>query len=104
MSVTMETTVTKQDGFAVIGLAGKLDATNAPELQSRLLSLIDGGDTKMVLDFTQLDYVSSAGLRVFLMTAQRMEEVDGKLGIAGIQELIKDVFDMAGFDDMFEFY
>ena len=102
--MTMTITEEKKDGFVVVALNGKLDATNAPELQGKLLGLIDGGSNSMVIDCSALDYVSSAGLRVFLMTAQKMEETDGKLGLAGVQELIKDVFDMAGFDVMFEFY
>ena len=92
---------------SVLSPTGRIDHANSEVFRRALKPLIErcsANGERLVLDLAGVDYVSSAGLRVFLMTAQRMEEADGKLGLAGVQELIKDVFDMAGFDDMFEFY
>ena len=58
----------------------------------------------MVLDCSQLDYVSSAGLRVFLITAKRLSKVDGKLALSALTEQVREVFDIAGFSSIFRIY
>lgn len=100
----MEITQAKKDNFVLLELSGKLDASNAPELESKIVTLIDGGETKMVLDFGGLDYVSSAGLRVFLVAAKKLKRINGKLALAGVQDHVKHVFDLAGFSSLFTFY
>lgn len=100
----MEIKESKLADFTQVELVGELDATTAPDLEDRLTALIEGGAHRLVLECSQLEYISSAGLRAFLLGAKLIRSANGKLGVTGMQELVRDVFDMAGFDDMFEFF
>jgi anti-anti-sigma factor len=87
----------KEGDITVLQVQGRLDATSAPDTDRRLATLIDGGVLKVVLDLSGLEYVSSAGLRVFLTAAKRMKQVQGKLALASPAPQVKQVFDIAGF-------
>lgn len=100
----MEITEVKQANYTLLELIGRIDAANAPDLEGKVVSLIDGGATSMVLDFAQLEYVSSAGLRVFLLAAKKLKRANGKLALAAVPDNIKHVFDLAGFTRMFTFF
>lgn len=88
----------------LIGVSGELDANTAPQLEERMETLLDAGETQLIIDCSQLRYVSSAGLRVFLFTAKKIRGADGRLGVAGMQQLVRNVFVMAGFEDKFSFF
>lgn len=100
----MEITEARQDNCVLLELSGKLDASTAPTLEEKILKLIDGGTQRMVFDFAGLEYVSSAGLRVFLLAAKKLKRANGKLGLAAVQDHVKHVFDLAGFTSLFTFY
>jgi anti-anti-sigma factor len=87
----------RKDGFLVLGLEGRLDATNAKVLEDKVLAVIDGGESRFVIDLSQLSYVSSAGLRVFLLASKRLNPSGGKVAICSLQEPVKQVFDIVGF-------
>lgn len=82
----------------VLALAGRLDSNTCGDLESRLLGAIDAGAGAVVVDFADLAYVSSAGLRVLLMAAKRLRAADGKLALCGLNDNIREVFAMSGFD------
>lgn len=100
----MELTETRLEPFTVVAVSGKLDAASAPLLEEKLVELLEGGCTHLIIECSGLDYCSSAGVRVFIMAALELRDVNGKLGVAGMQPLIKDVFDMAGLMKVFEFF
>ncbi len=82
----------------VLALAGRLDSNTCGDLEKHLLGAIDRGTAAVVVDFADLAYVSSAGLRVLLMAAKRLRAGDGKLALCGLSDNIRDVFKMSGFD------
>ena len=95
----MEVKFNKQDSNLTVVISGNIDTVTAPELESKLQENIS--DVKdLVLDFAAVDYISSAGLRVILMANQQMEEVDGNLTIKNVNEDVRDVFEMTGFDSL----
>ena len=95
----MEIKFNKQDSSLTVTISGNIDTVTAPELDSKLQENIS--DIKdLVLDFAAVDYISSAGLRVILMANQQMEEVDGNLTIKNVNEDVRDVFEMTGFDSL----
>ena len=95
----MEVKFNKQDSSLTVTISGNIDTVTAPELDSKLQENIS--DVKdLVLDFAAVDYISSAGLRVILMANQQMEEVDGNLTIKNVNEDVRDVFEMTGFDSL----
>ena len=90
--------VIKKDGEKAIAcVKGRLDALSAPEFEKALLELIDNGEHTIILDFSELDYISSAGLRSILVVAKRMEVEKGELSVATLKEEVKQVFDLSGF-------
>lgn len=89
----------KQDGSAlVIALEGRLDTTTAPELEAELKTCLDGV-TDLTLDMTNLDYISSAGLRV-LLTAHKAMMKRGQMKVTNASDIVREVFDVTGFSDI----
>ncbi|MFA6846990.1 MAG: STAS domain-containing protein [Lachnospiraceae bacterium] len=81
-----------------VALTGRLDTITAPELESSLKEDIDGV-TELNFDFTNLEYISSAGLRV-LLSAQKIMNKQGSMVVKNANDMIKDVFDVTGFSDI----
>ena len=81
-----------------VTLNGRLDTTTAPQLEEELKDNLDG-ITMLVMEFSGLEYISSAGLRILLST-QKVMNRQGKMVIRGANEMVKDVFDMTGFSDI----
>ena len=100
----MEIAELKSQGVMILGLKGRLDASNANTVEQKVLGLIDAGENRWVIDLGQLDYISSAGLRVLLMAAKRLRTGGGKIALASLQDHVKEVFDIAGFSAIFAIY
>ena len=77
-------------------LVGRLDSNSSPELEKILLDEIAAGKG-VVLDFSDLDYISSAGLRILLMGAKRAKQRGTKLALFGLRDSILEVFKVSGF-------
>jgi cation diffusion facilitator family transporter/anti-anti-sigma factor len=82
----------------VVAGKGRLDAGTAGEFQRRLSASIDGGETRILLDFSDLTSISSAGLRILLVAAKRLEGGNGQFAICGLTENAASVFRLSGFD------
>ena len=81
-----------------VTIAGRLDTTTAPQLETELKESLDGIE-KLVLDFTALEYLSSAGLRV-LLAAQKVMNKQGEMIIRNVNETINEIFEVTGFIDI----
>lgn len=81
--------------FAV---TGRVDASNAARLESEILAAIEQSGPALIIDLTQLGYMSSAGLRVMLVAAKRAKAAGGKAVIQGAQPAVAEVLKMSGFD------
>ncbi len=92
----------KETNATVVTLTGRLDAVTAPEYEKKLNELIAGAEARFVFDFDQLDYISSAGLRVLLSTAKRLKGKGGLMRFANVKGAIKEVFDISGFGSIFQ--
>ena len=84
-----------------IALEGRLDTITAPELDAELNKDMPGADS-LVLDFSKLDYISSAGLRVLLSTQKTMNR-QGTMKLIGVSETIMEIFEITGFCDILTF-
>ena len=91
----MEIKETRHGSSVVLALTGSLDVVTSPDLEKRLAALLDAGTRDLVFDLTHLDYVSSAGLRVFMLALKRLSK-DGKLRFCGLSKNVRQVFDIAG--------
>ena len=81
-----------------VTIAGRLDTTTAPQLEAEFKQNINGVE-KLVLDFTSLEYLSSAGLRV-LLAAQKAMNKQGEMIIKNVNETINEIFEVTGFIDI----
>lgn len=88
----------KTGNTLTLKLEGRLDTATAPQLESCLNDVLKD-TTSLVLDFTALEYISSAGLRV-LLSAQKRMNAQGKMVIRNVNEVINEVFEMTGFADI----
>ena len=82
-----------------VTLSGRLDTTTAPDFEKELKSSLDGVN-ELVLDFSGLDYISSAGLRVLLSAQKLMNGAGGSMKIIGANDIVKEIFDVTGFSDI----
>lgn len=82
----------------VLEIVGRLDTTTAPSLDKAVQENTDG-IISLVLDFKELEYISSAGLRVILSAQKKMQKV-GEMRVRNLREEIMDVFEMTGFADI----
>ena len=80
-------------------IAGRIDTATSPELDSGIKSSLDG-ITKVILNFEQVEYISSAGLRVLLSLHKTMSANDGELVISKPTEMVSEVFEVTGFSDI----
>ena len=85
-----------------VALDGRLDTISAPDFQDEIQPLLDGADKTLVLDCSELSYISSSGLRIFLTIRKAAAEAGGKVVIEGLSPQIRQVFMMTGFLQLFE--
>ena len=85
-------------GTTVVQLIGSLDTQTSPGAQEKLTQLIENGATKIVVDLEGLDYISSAGLRVLFVAAKQLQGVDGEIRVCNLNPVVKEVFDISGFE------
>jgi anti-anti-sigma factor len=91
-------------GEAVIArFGGSLDTTTAPDALAHFDALVDAEESVIVADFSSVDYISSAGLRVLLATAKRIGS-SGSLRLCGLNPTVKEVFDVSGFSTIFAIF
>ena len=93
-------TITKtQSGSALtLALEGRLDTVTSPELEAELKESLNGVES-LTLDFSKLDYISSAGLRV-LLSAHKAMSGKGGMKVTHVNEIVQEVFDVTGFSDI----
>ena len=94
--MTIEKTITGT--AAALKIIGRLDTSTAPELEATIDGCV-AGIKELVLDCSELEYVSSAGLRVILK-AQKLMNTQGSMKLTGVNETIMEVFDITGFADI----
>ncbi|HQN18865.1 MAG TPA: STAS domain-containing protein [Syntrophobacteraceae bacterium] len=97
----MEVAQTQKEGIVILGLKGRLDSNTSDDFEKKLLGLILSGETRLVLDFKDLDYISSAGLRVLLKAAKELKRNNGRLAFCSLKDYIREIFELSGFVTFF---
>ena len=87
-----------ENGKARYEVEGRLDTTTAPELEKELKNDM-GSINELTMDFSKLDYISSAGLRVLLSAHKEMSKKGG-MKVTNVNEIVQEVFDVTGFADI----
>ena len=99
----MQISTRTRNDIHIVGITGSLDSTTSPEAQKSLTAMLAGAK-KVALDFTELDYISSAGLRVLLGAAKQLRASGGKLGMFGLNQSVREVFEISGFATILSIY
>ena len=99
----MTTNILEKDGALVAAFEGRLDTAAAPQVESELKPLMEASGKDVILDCTDLSYISSSGLRIFLSILKSAKSVGGRVYITGVSDEVSSVFVMTGFVNLFEF-
>ena len=94
----MEIIEETQNDINIYRLNGRLDSNTSQGFEQKIFQAISGGTKNMVVDFKDLDYISSAGLRVILKATKALKREDGRILLCSMQDYVKEVFEIAGFD------
>jgi anti-sigma B factor antagonist len=89
------------DEVTALSVKGRIDSTTAPAFGQRLESVVTAPAGRLVVDFRDLEYISSAGFRVLLVAAKRAEECGSRLVLCGLSGKVRQLFDLGGFLDLF---
>lgn len=99
----MEITETSVGQATLLRVAGRVDGTVSKALEDRLTGAV-AEPRQLVLDLSELAYISSAGLRALLVAAKSAKRTGATLVLAGLTANVRDVFDMSGFTALFRIY
>ncbi len=93
----MDLSISTENGKTRARVTGRLDTTNSEEFEKKMAPLLEGGNPDIEMDCSELEYISSSGLRLFLTLQKSVNARGGKLVILNMQSVIKDIFNMTGF-------
>jgi anti-anti-sigma factor len=92
----------KKGDILILRINGRLDALSSPNAERKVFDYINSGQHKLVLDFSGVDYLSSAGMRMLLSTTKKLRTLAGKLIVCCVATNVMDVLKMSGFDHVLE--
>lgn len=95
---------TRRGNSLVVVPSGRMDSMTSPEFDRHLSAVIERGDVDLVVDLSQLDYISSTGLSAFLAAAKKIKARSGRIALAGLNSRIRLVFEMSGFLRLFPIF
>lgn len=87
----------KEKDCLIVSVEGRMDAVTTPEFEQTLGGWIDKGETRFVVDFAGLDYISSAGLRGILTSVKRLKAEGGQMVLTSLHGTVQEVFEISGF-------
>ena len=93
----MNIEIRESQGIQIITFEGNLDTNTSPEAESKINEILDTGQQKLLVNFEQLNFISSAGLRVLLATVKKLNASGGALRICSLNATVQEVFDISGF-------
>ena len=100
----MEISSREVSDIKVIEVKGNLDTNTSPNAQEHIDQLIQTGASKILFDFENVNYISSAGLRVLLATAKQLRKQGGDLRLCNLNRSVQDVFEISGFSSILKVF
>ena len=85
-----------QDDISIYRLKGRLDSNTSQKLEEKLFQAISDGSKRMIVDFKDLNYISSDGIRVILIAAKAIKREEGQIMFCCMRDYVKEVFEIAG--------
>lgn len=104
MGVGLQIELEEIEHRVILRLDGRLDAASAPILDRKINNLIDEDHYHLLLDFSRIDYLSSAGMRVLLSTTKKLMAKKGDLILFALADEVSEVIKMAGFDKILRIF
>lgn len=96
--------ITHDGEITSVLIDSRFDTLTSKEIEVKLMEVVDGGSKKVICDFSKTEYISSAGLRVMLSVAKKLQKNGGKIVLSCMKPFVYDVFKMAGFIQIFEIH
>ena len=93
----MEITHKEESGILFIAIKGQLDVVTAPSAEKSINEILERGGDRLLFDFSELEYLSSAGLRVVLSAAKKIKRREGRIVLCAMQGYVKEIFEVSGF-------
>lgn len=94
----MQISHTQEGNVTVVSIEGRIDSSTATELERACDEHLARGGNRLLLDLARVDYVSSAGLRVFLVVGKKAQRAGGRLALCCLTPLVREILAIAGFD------
>ena len=100
----MDLSKEKINDFLVLSIDGRIDTNNFNEFELVINQIFDSGEKNLIFNCSGLNYISSSGLRIFLIAQKKVNAVNGKLHLCAMQPVIKEIFDISGFSTIFKIF
>lgn len=100
----MELEIKKTNGAIVASVSGRINAVTATDFEKQISDSMESGEKFLVINMGNLEYISSAGLRVILATAKKLKAMQGDIFLVGLQGVVKEVFELSGFYSIFKVF
>ncbi len=100
----MQVQTSQTEGFTLVKVLGRIDSVTAKDFEAKIQPLVGNGTPKMIIDCSQMDYISSAGLRIFLTIHKTVVSKGGLVRLCCLQPSIMEIFDISGFSNIFPVY
>ena len=94
----------KSGDYCIVTIDGRIDSSNSPAFLAEIYQIVNSGEKNIILNCSGLNYISSSGLRVFLVAQKNTISMHGKLLICNLQPAIKEVFVISGFSTIFRLF
>lgn len=94
----------KSDKYITVDVIGRLDTSTYSQLEEKLNAIIDTGALNIIVNLEKMEYVSSSGLRIFLMMLKKMKAIGGNFYLCGLQPAVNEIFEIAGFSSIFAIF
>ena len=92
------------DEFRIVRPKGRLDGTTGILFEQDVQQEIDAGHTELVVDMSQLEYISSAGLRALLVVAKKLKAAGGRMALCALRKPVKEIFDVTGYTTLLDVF
>jgi len=94
----------KIGNFTVLKIKGRIDTLHSSTLEAEVNQLFDKGEKDLIFNCSEVDYISSSGLRVFLVAQKKTISINGKLYLCNMQPAIQEIFRISGFSNLFRIF
>lgn len=94
----------KIENFTVLKIKGRIDTVHSSLLENEVSQLFDNGEKNLIFNCSEVDYISSSGLRVFLVAQKKAISINGKLYLCNLQPAIQEIFRISGFSNLFKIF